>query len=339
MGNRERCLAAIRGDRTDRVPTHVSFTPAAAEQAAGWLRVAASDLPQVLDNHLITCFVRAIDRTEGNADFDLWGVGWDNTINDGFQIHVHPLAEMGAVSAYRCPDPDDPRLYAEVSRVVGENDGRLAVFGDMGFTLWERYYLLRGFEQAMEDLLTEPALVDDLLDQITETMCGIAAHLVRAGIDVGYTGDDFGSQRGLLFSPAVWRRFLRPRYERLWSIFRSANMPVCHHSCGDVRAILDEMADIGLDLLCPVQTQAMPADELANRWGHRLAFWGGISTQGVLPFGTREQILAHIQECRDTLGRRGRYILGPSHDMTSDVPRDNFFAMLEGMQIEPKRAV
>jgi uroporphyrinogen decarboxylase len=336
MSPRERFLSAIAGEKVDRLPTQISFTPLAAEQAAAWLGVAVGDLPFALGNHVLDVFVNPIARVEGTTSFDLWGIGWDNTVNDGFQIDVHPLADRSQIAAYRFPDPDDPRFYADIAERIARNRAHHALLADVGFTLWERYYLLRGFEQAMEDLVLDPPLVEDLLDRILEVQSGVARNLVRLGIDVGYTGDDFGSQRGLLFSPATWRRFFRPRYQQLWGVFSSAGVPVCHHSCGDVRPIIGEMLDIGLDLLCPVQTQAMPPDQLADQWGDRLSFWGGISTQSVLPFGTPADVLAHIAHCKATLGRSGRYLIGPSHDMTSDVPRANFFAMLEGMEVQPQ---
>ncbi|MFB3881386.1 MAG: uroporphyrinogen decarboxylase family protein [Armatimonadota bacterium] len=334
---RERLLAALAGRETDRLPTQVTFTPLAAEQAAAWLGVAVGDLHSTLGNHILDAMVDPRDRAEGTTSFDLWGVGWDSTVNDGFRIDVHPLAELSALSRYRMPDPDDERFYTDIQRVVAENGGRCAVFADLGFTLWERYYLLRGFEQAMEDLVANPSLVEDLLDQILEVMIGISRHLVGLEIDVGYSGDDFGSQRGLLFAPAMWRRLFKPRYEKLWGVFRSAGIPVCHHSCGDVRVIIGEMIETGLDLLCPVQTHAMPPQELADKWGSRLAFWGGICTQSVLPFGSPADVHRHIDLCRETLGRHSRYVIGPSHDLTSDVPKANFLAMLDGMEIEPPR--
>ncbi|MCJ7751595.1 MAG: hypothetical protein MUQ65_10960, partial [Armatimonadetes bacterium] len=161
MSPRERLLAAVAGRQVDHLPTQVTFTPLAAEHAASWLGVAVSDLHSALGNHILDVFIDPRERTEGSTSFDLWGVGWDSTINDGFRIDVHPLAELDALSRYRMPDPDDGRFYTEIQRVVAENGGHCVVFADIGFTLWERYYLLRGFEQAMEDLVTDPVLVED----------------------------------------------------------------------------------------------------------------------------------------------------------------------------------
>lgn len=337
MTPRERFLSAITGRQTDRLPTQIDFTPLAAEQAAGWLGVEVANLPLVLGNHVMSVYAGGKVRMEGTTAFDLWGIGWDSTINDGFQVDVNPLADLKALSTYRFPDPDDPRHYSFVLQKIGQNDGQMAVAGEIGFCLWERYYLLRGFERAMEDLVAEPALVEDLLDSILEVQIGIARSFTKLKIDLGYTGDDFGSQRGLLYSPDTWRKYFKPRYKELWGAFKARGLPVNHHTCGDVRPILDDLIEIGLDILCPVQTSAMPPEELADRWGDRLAFWGGISTQDVLPFGTPANVLAEIARCKATLGRRGRYLIGPSHALTSDVTRENFFAMLEGLQIEPAR--
>lgn len=336
MTPRERLLRALRGEPVDRLPTEIGFTPMAAEQAARWLGVAVADLGDVLDNHLLALAPQDVVRVEGPTNYDIWGIGWDNTINDGFQVQVNPLADLASLRTYRFPDPDDDRLYAGMEDAISENGGRRAVVGSIGFCLWERYYLLRGFEQAMEDLAAEPSLVEDLLERILQVQMGVARNFVAIGVDVGYTGDDFGSQRGLLFSPATWRRYIKPRYAKLWGVFRDAGLPVVHHSCGDVRAILDDMLEIGLDMLNPVQTHAMPPQELADRWGDRLAFAGGICTQKVLPFGTPSEVVEHVALCKRTLGRRGRYLMGPSHALTSDVPEANFRAMLDAMGVVPR---
>ncbi len=95
------------------------------------------------------------------------------------------------------------------------------------------------------------------------------------------------------------------------------------------------MVEIGLDLLNPVQTHAMPPEELAERWGARIGFWGGICTQSVLPFGTPAEVKQFVKRCSATLGAGGRWIAGPSHALTSDVPRENFFALLDALEIEP----
>lgn len=334
MSPRERVLRAFRRQPADRLPTQITFTPLAREQAARWLGVDPDALPDVLGNHLENVEIAATVAIDGDTSFDIWGVGWDNTINDGFQVNVNPLSDIRDLACYRFPDPDAPELYDGIAERVRQQPGQRAIVGGMGFCLWEKYYLLRGFQNAIEDLACEEALVEDLLDRILQVQMAVARNLVSLGIDAGHTGDDFGSQRGLLFSPDLWRSLFKPAYAKLWAVFKDAGLPVIHHSCGDVRPILDDMIEIGLDVLNPVQTHAMPPEELADRWGERLSFYGGICTQQVLPFSSPGCVGEFIGRLRSTLGRHGGWVMAPSHDATSDIPRENFFAMLEAMGVK-----
>ena len=140
----------------------------------------------------------------------------------------------------------------------------------------------------------------------------LRAKLNKTSKDGGYTGDDFGGQGGLMFSPRLWREVFKPRYKKLWSVFKEANLPVFHHSCGDIREILPDMIEIGLDVLNPVQPQAMPIEELADKYGKNLTFWGGISVQKTLPFGTREEVKEEVYKSIQVLGRYNRYIVRKS---------------------------
>ncbi|MEK7767667.1 MAG: uroporphyrinogen decarboxylase family protein, partial [bacterium] len=188
------------------------------------------------------------------------------------------------------------------------------------------------------DLLEEPALVEDILERIVAVDVGILERLAELGVDWLHTGDDFGAQRGLQYSVATWRKFFRPRYARIWGVAAAAGLPQSHHSCGDVRPILDDLVEIGLGMLNPVQTNAMPPEELADRWGERLAFWGGLDTQHVLPFGSPAEVRAFVDRCRATLGRRARWFIAPSHTITSEVGRESFFALLDALELVPAGA-
>ncbi len=115
MTPRERAIAAFRGGAAKGRPTQIDFTPLAAQQAAHWLGAEVGELPDVLGNHLMSIAPREDFRTEGDTTFDAWGIGWDNTINDGYQVNVNPLADLGDLASYRFPDPDDPAGGAERS--------------------------------------------------------------------------------------------------------------------------------------------------------------------------------------------------------------------------------
>jgi uroporphyrinogen decarboxylase len=150
------------------------------------------------------------------------------------------------------------------------------------------------------------------------------------GVDGGYFGDDYGAQRGMLFSPKVWRRLFKPRLARMFSVFRDGGLPVILHSDGDIWAILPDLIDIGLNCLNPVQPEVMEHGLLCREFGKHLSFYGGISTQTVMPSGAPEEVKAAAAACIRDLAPDGTgLVLGPSHRMQSDIPVENVAAMLE----------
>jgi uroporphyrinogen decarboxylase len=203
------------------------------------------------------------------------------------------------------------------------------VVPNFGFALFERAWSLRGFDQFLMDLVCEPEWAAELLERITEIQVTLARRFVAMGVDGGYFGDDYGAQKSLLFSPAVWREMIKPRLARMFAVFREADLPVILHSDGDIWPILPDLVDIGLTCLNPVQPEVLDHDRLYREFGNHLSFYGGISTQGVLPNGTPAAVSAATRDCIARLAPdHTGLLLGPSHRMQSDIPPANVAAML-----------
>jgi len=161
----------------------------------------------------------------------------------------------------------------------------------------------------------------------------------RGGVDGGYFGDDYGAQRGLLFSPKLWRAMIKPRLARMFAVFRAAGLPVMLHSDGDIWPILPDLVDIGLTCLNPVQPEVLEHTRLHREFGQHLSFYGGISTQEVLPKVTPAEVRAATRACVRDLAPDGTgLILGPSHRMQSDIPMENVVAMLEAFPASSDRS-
>lgn len=88
--------------------------------------------------------------------------------------------------------------------------------------MFEKTHCLQGLEKTLIDLILNRELIENLLDIILEYQIVIAKRFVKLGVDGEYTGDDFGSQNGLLFSPKMWREVFKPRYKKLWGVFKEA---------------------------------------------------------------------------------------------------------------------
>lgn len=327
--HRDRVIAAINHEKLDRLPIQINYTKRMGELLARHFGVQVTELPFFLGNHIMTAVPDERIRIDHDAlvEYDIFGVGWDLR-SEGFLVAYHPLNNLSDYDTYRFPDPDDPSLLNSAAKLIQTYRGKYFINGAQGFCLFERAWTLRGFTNFLTDLVVNQDFVEELLDRITDFQVRLARHFVELGVDGGHTGDDFGQQKGLIISPAMWRRFIKPRLAKVWSVYKDAGLYVTHHSCGDVREILDDMIEIGLNVLNPVQPQAMPIEGLAKRYGKQLAFYGGISTQHTLPFGTTEDVRAEVANAIATLGATGGYIVSPSHEMTSDIPMENVDAML-----------
>ena len=196
--------------------------------------------------------------------------------------------------------------------------------------LFERAWSLRGFDALLMDMLERPEWVEELLDRIAAIQIALGKRFVAAGVDGGYFGDDYGAQRSMLFSPRLWRRLIKPRLAAMFAVFLDAGLPVILHSDGDIRAILPDLVEIGLTTLNPVQPEVLEHAWLHREYGSKLSFYGGISTQEVLPTGNAEAVRAATLACARKLAPEGTgLLLGPSHRLQSDVPAHSVDAMLE----------
>jgi uroporphyrinogen decarboxylase len=331
LTKKERMRRALGRQPVDRLPVQTNYTSVMGAKLAAHFGCSPKELMSRLDNHLLRVDVNHTPRLseDGKTSYDWWGAGW-GTETEGYWHAESPLGASADLAAYPWPDPQAPGLLDEATRVIAADDGQHFVVPNFGFALFERAWSLRGFDQVLMDLVDQPALVEELFDRITDIQVKLARHFVALGVDGGYFGDDYGAQRGLLFSPKLWRQMIKPRLGRMFAVFREADLPVMLHSDGDIWPILPDLLDIGLTCLNPVQPEVMEHTRLHREFGKHLSFYGGISTQEVLPKVSPAEVGEATRRCIRDLAPDGTgLILGPSHRMQSDIPPENVAAMLE----------
>jgi uroporphyrinogen decarboxylase len=335
---KERMRRALWRQPVDRLPVQTNYTATMAANLAAYFQCATADLPGRLDNHLLRVDVDHPTRlsADGSVSFDWWGAGW-GTQTEGYWHAAAPLADADDLDAFAWPDPAAPSLLDKAAAAIADDGGRHFVVPNFGFALFERAWSLRGFDEFLMDMVCEPGWAADLLERITDIQTVLARRFVALGVDGGYFGDDYGAQKSTLFSPALWREMIKPRLGRMFAVFREAGLPVILHSDGDIWPILPDLIDIGLTCLNPVQPEVLDHVRLYREFGRHLSFYGGISTQAVLPKVSAADVRAATAACIRDLAPAGTgLILGPSHRMQSDIPPENVAAMLEAF---PKSAV
>ncbi len=181
------------------------------------------------------------------------------------------------------------------------------------------------------DMLTDPDLTDAILDIPFRYHLAAAKRLARMGVDMIWTGDDVGSQKGMLISPETWRRFFKPRMAEFIKEVKAIkpDIKIAYHSDGDIVDIIPELIEIGLDVLNPIQPACLDPAMVKRRFGDKLSFWGSIDEQHTLPFGSPEDVRREVRLRLDTIGAKGGLIIGPTHHVQLDTPLENFDAMVD----------
>ena len=334
MNAKERVLAAIQHTAQGHYPIQLDATDRALERLAKAWGFAATEEARlaILHNHLVFARLRERPSAEPSAttagDTDVWGVRWA-TDQEGAWVLEYPLSQLTDLRCYQPPDVCGAIDWPAVEATVTRYGDQYCVVGYQNALLFERAWSLVGFERLLLAMHEDLAGVEALFDHIADEQVLVARQLATRGIAAIRTGDDWGGQRGMLFAPRLWRQLIKPRLARIWQVYQAHGIPIIHHSCGDIRLILDDLVALGLDALHPVQPEAMPLEELMARFGTELCFYGGISEQRVLPFGSEGEVRAEARRCVALLGRHGGYIAAPAQAITSDVPPQNVRALLD----------
>ena len=331
MTPKERVKLSLAHKPIDFIPTQINYTQNLADRMCDHFGITSNQLAAFLGNHLLRVDLdyKKQYNENGKVIFDWWGVGFD-VGEEGYLPTISPLADKKDLDAFSWPDPYHPKLLVHAKKLIASDNGRSFVCPNFGFALFERAWSLRGFDTFLMDLVLDSAFAEELLDHITEIQLVLVKRFIELGVDGGYFGDDYGSQTNLLFSPKIWRTLIKPRLAKLFAPFREVGLPVLMHSDGQIKEILPDLVEIGLTTYNPVQPEVIDHTWLKSTFGNRLAYYGGISTQTILPLGKPHDVMQAVFECKSKLApKKTGLIIAPSHRMMTDIPIENIEAMLE----------
>jgi uroporphyrinogen decarboxylase len=301
-----------------------------------------SDVRPVLDAFPAATLERNRTRPPHAPFIDDWGSGQVEIEDGTWYPGVHPLAEaetIEEIDAYPWPDMDDPsrvaHVRAEARRLAAED--RYAILATPWLLFpFERAIAMQGLETFLMRMALDPDVAEALLRRIAALCTTLMGHFLDAlgdDVDMIKIGDDLGSEQSLLMSPDMYRRILKPIHADYVAFIRSrTRASVFFHTDGDVFDLLDDLAEIGVDVVNPVQTSAGRMADLAGlkrRYGGRLVFCGAIDTQHVLPHGTPDEVRREVKRVIDVLGPGGDYMLASVHTIMNEVPPENILAMVD----------
>lgn len=230
---------------------------------------------------------------------------------------------MEDVENYHFPNPYAPGRFEKAKKDIEKYGKDFFVIGDVEITIFELAWHLTGLEKYLLGMMCEEPWVEKLNDKVEEWSTGIALQLVKEGVDAIWLGEDLGSQTSTLISPEIWRNLFKPRHKRMIEKLKqeNPNIIVIMHSDGAVAPLIDDFIEIGVDVYNPLQPNVAGSDpqELKNKYGDRICFFGGIDQQNLLPSGDVEKICEEIKLRIQILGKDRGYLLAPAHILQADV--------------------
>ena len=280
-----------------------------------------------------TPFEESASGESQHTFMDEWGVVWRRAAYyyDMVEFPLKDVTSAADLDTSGWPNPRDPgrfRNLAEQARQARE--AQLAVTLDpLAGGLVEMVASLRGHENYYADMAMDPDYAGLLLDKMTDFFEAYYEEaLAVAGdyIDIVFFGDDYGIQNNMLFSPRMWRKLVKPRLARLISRVKGlADVYFQLHSCGAIAPILEDLVEIGVDILNPVQPSAagMNPAEIKRKFGDSLVLHGAIDQQTVLPQGSPADVEAEVWQRMRDLATDGGYVLAVSPNIQADVPPEN----------------
>lgn len=272
---------------------------------------------------------------------DFWGIEHALVGND-WQIVGNPLrgAAIEDLDAYPWPDaarinPGEIAAWRdEARRLCEETDyvvaGEHPVYGVLELGCW-----MCGFDDFLYRLAVEPEFVERFFERVWRYQADVIdLYYSQLGpyIHLTTSGDDFGTQNAPFLSPRMFSELVAPWYDkRIALTAQYTGAYFFHHSCGSVFSLVPRLIGAGVRILNPIQPNArdMEPEKLRDAFGDRLAFWGGIDTQRVLPEGSLADVTEHVRAVCGAFGKRGGYILAPGHCLQGDVPAKNIVRLYE----------
>jgi uroporphyrinogen decarboxylase len=363
MSHRERVNAVLSHKQPDRIPIDLGSTRNSSIVVEGYERLKSHFNVQE-ENVLLSRMMRAVDVNEqilqaldidtrgvfpgtppdiatGDRSYkDEWGVERVNPPGSDYYDQVsYPLSgpiSINDIRKYPFPETQDSiRTKGLKERVKYIHEKNCAAVLNMpsGFVHASQY--LRGFEDWFADIAGDRKLIEFLFDAVLDvnlSICRVILQEVGNEVDVLLASDDLGFQDELMISPRAYRELIKPRHRKYFQLMHEMSpAKVLFHTCGSVADIIEDLIEIGVDAIHPVQVSAagMEPRKLKDKYGDRLAFWGGVDTQHVLPRGNIDEVKAEVERRIEELGDNGGYILCAVHNIQPDVPLDNVLTMYQ----------
>ncbi len=340
MNSKERGMAPFKGIKADRFPMWYGGAPETTENIIKLLGaeteeqalydIIGIDYKTVRPVYIGKPFKKFVDGTIENE----WGIRrggyhWGQALN----APLESAESISDIEKYNFPNPDDWDVKIDTNTLDSIKEH--CVIGGMWAPFFHDSAELMGMEQFFVEMHLNPEIVEAIIEKCFNFYYEINRRTFESNpgiIDFYFFGNDFGSQRGLLISPDMWRKFYKPHIIKLVDLAHKHGAVAGLHSCGDIHEIFPDLIEIGMDVINPIQVNAknMDPELLKKEYGKDIVFFGGIDENEILLNGTVQDVRKETRRIMDMLGYDGKYIVAASHDyLLPEIPAENIVAMYD----------
>lgn len=345
MNKRENIIAAIRRNNPETVPFAMRLCEIQEEKIMNHFNCTDIhdffDLPyrvvRLNPTKVSGVYDKYFDNDANDIVINEYGVGhiYSDEVKH-FSRMVHPMKDFKSVEEIKeFPLPDlaeDYRYEGLAEKIQSIKDkGLLSVFYSV--QVFEPAWYLRSLEALFMDMMDDSPIAVECLERLTVLKEKQCAKIAECGVDMIIFGDDVGTQQALMMSVDMYRKWLKPTMQRCIKAAKDVNPDIIayYHSDGNVESIIEDLIEIGVDVLNPVQPECMDPIKIKAKYGDRLSFWGTIGTQTTMPFGTVEDVKKDVKNMIETVGKGGGLVIAPSHIIEPEVPLENIIAFFEAV--------
>lgn len=335
MTAREIVKKRFNHEPTEITPYSVSFEPLLYKKLTDYYGDDQWETEKL--RRFTCCYLNAdtvlMEKIDHKYSKDGYGALWDMS-RLPWHLQENPLKEpVIDLSVFPKPDKFVANILSQKENAVRlyEADREHYRIINMGWGIFEHSWRMRGFENALTDMLAEP----DFYAEMTRLITGIYIDMLTACEDVpadAYLfGDDWGEQRGVIMGPPNWRKFIKPCWARIYKEVHRQNKIAIQHSCGSIADIYGDLAEIGMDCHESVQPEAfgMEPSGLQKKWGDRISFWGCLGNQSTLYSGTPDDIRKEILRLDGIFKEKGGYLLAPAKPLPDEMPVEKAVSVVE----------
>ncbi len=246
---------------------------------------------------------------------DHWGITWRK---ESPQPHMmpfpidHPIGhELEGIKSFASPPLDHETRFADLAHLRCPANELLV--GEHPFALYERAWLIAGMQNLLAAMASHPERVDHLFAVLGDFEYDIAQAYLELPVEAAWISDDYGMNSALMFSPAMWRRFVRPHLKRIVDLYHERNVLVVLHSCGNITPLIEDFLEVGVDVIDPLQPHCNNLDMIRRKTSGRMCLCGGVCASTLLS-GDADKTLLDTQAVIERLGSDGGFIVGPDDD-------------------------